>query len=90
MLIAHLPPESAVAALHPEHNGWRLEHYLLDNVRMAVEASVPHAKPVKVKPHPGRTVADVTQLDPARKRKILAAQRRAQERRRQIEAGEIS
>lgn len=85
--IRYLPPESAVAAL--ERNGelhWSLEAHLLDDLRMVWTGT----KEKPAKPHPARPQPSKRKsLDPKRRRKLADARKRAAERRRQIEAGEL-
>lgn len=88
MLIRHLPAESAVAAL--ERGGkphWPLEAHLLDDLRLSLTGS----KEKPPKPHPLRPKPGARRkVTPERARKIAAARKRARERRRQIEAGELT
>lgn len=87
MRLAHLPPDSAVAAL--ERDGkppWTMTDYLLDDQRMHFEA-VNSKKGHQPKPHPLRPTGAERRLDPQR---LAAGRRRRVERARAIEAGEIT
>ena len=72
---------------------WRLEHFLLDDLRMTT-AQVMGAKGVK--PHPSRpkprrasVKGEKPRMTPAeRKRRLADLQRRAEERRRRLEAAD--
>lgn len=95
VLIRHLPPESAVAALRRDGKPhWGPEAHLLDGVRMAVESlrNTMAGKNRTVKPHPmrPRPTAKPRHHTPQRRRQLAAARRRAQARRRAIGAGEIT
>lgn len=76
--VRHLPPDSATA-VELGSAGWRLEHYLAAHVFQAT-AGEPHPALPKVSPI----------KSPQRVKAIRAAKVRAAERRRAIEAGEIT
>ena len=84
----HLPPESATASVARDGKPhWSLEAHLLDNLRMVQTGT----KDKPAKPHPSRPTGQKRPaITPERRRKIADARRRAQERRRAIEAGEIT
>lgn len=89
--VRHLPVDSAVMQTDPDWTAWRLEHHLLDEVRMMVQASIPtkDAGP-KIKPHPDRPVSDRAakrMSDPERVRRMNAALKRHAERERKRAAG---
>lgn len=87
-LLCHLPDSSAVAAVLRDGPRWSLEAHLLDDVRMLLLYLL-GVKAKDVKPHPQRPNAK-RPLDPKRQKKVADARKRARERRRRIEAGEIT
>lgn len=88
VLLRHLPPDSATGtAARGGEAHWSIEAHLIDDLRVAMTGS--KEKPSKrhpARPRPDRRVKQT----PERMRKIAAAKRRARERRRLIEAGEIT
>lgn len=85
--VRYLPPEAAIARIEDPGVTWRLEHHLLDDLRMIVEAGITHKRP---KVHPARMRAATptrTVIDPARQRKLVDARRRARARRQHHEEG---
>ncbi len=87
-LIRHLPPDAAVwRAVDPDGAAdslWGMEHYLLDDLRMWVEARATGTKP---DPHPARPKRKAVLLTPTvdRARKLRDARRRSRDRRRAID-----
>jgi hypothetical protein len=66
---------------------WSLEAHLLDDIRMVWTGT----KDKPAKPHPARPTGKRRRaVTPDRRRKLAEARRRAHERRRAIEAGEIT
>lgn len=90
VLIRHLPMDSAVVRTYEGWTHWRLEHALLDDIRMTVQASIPAKKAPKIQPHPDRPKAMRPPPTPAQVRVRNAAKGRAAERRRKIVSGEIT
>jgi len=92
VLLSHLPPDSAIAAI--ERDGqmwWSLEAHLLDDVRMTIEAVNTEKGKPKPRPHPDRRkkAGKRKVTDAGRRRKLAAARRRARDRRRRREAGDL-
>jgi hypothetical protein len=88
-LIRHLPDDSALAAvLRGGEPRWSITDHLLDDVRMWL-MGLAGVDARKIKPHPQRPLPKKW-VDPAREKKFADARRRARERRRAIEAGEIT
>lgn len=87
VLVTHLPLESVTVAL-VKGTPWTRTEHLLDDLRMTVELTIPKKKRTKPKPHPDRK--STKHVDPARRRKLQSARARARERRRKIDAGEIT
>jgi hypothetical protein len=88
VLLRHLSPESAVAGLmRVGRPHWTIEAQLLDDLRISLTGS----KEKPSKPHPQRPRPQASKRPtPERARKLAAARRRARERRRRIEAGELT
>lgn len=88
VLVTYLPPESAiVAAARDGAPHWSVEAHLLDDLRIVLTGS----KEKPASPHPMRPKPRSDRANPARRAKQLAAARdRLRERRRRIEAGEIT
>lgn len=86
VLIRHLPEESALALA--ERDGkphWSVEAHLIDDLRMSLTGTKAHPAqrhPARPKPLPKPTT-------PERHRRIAAARRRAADRRRRIESGDL-
>jgi len=76
--IKHLPPDSATV-MAEGGPGWRLEHYLAAHLFHATTGN----------PHPMLPKPDGPRSTPERDKAMRAAMRRAAERRRAIQAGEI-
>lgn len=87
-LVRHLPDTSAVGAIGRDGPHWSVEAQLLDDVRQWLMI-VAGAEAKYVKPHPQRPRAPKT-VDPARQKKLIDARKRSRDRRRAIEAGEIT
>lgn len=87
VLVKHLPPESATAEIARDGDlHWSIEAHLLDDLRMVLSGDGKKpSKPHPSRPKPGRRKV----ITPERARKLAAARRRAQERRRKREAGEL-
>lgn len=90
VLVRHLPVDSAVVRTYEGWTAWRIEHALLDDIRMTVQASIPAKKAPKIQTHPDRPKAMKPPPTPAQVRARNAAKKRAAERRRKIAAGEIT
>lgn len=95
MLVLRHPPldGEVLRALNNGRQVWRLEHHLLDDLRMLVE-QLWTDKTHKARPAPGRpTGAPTTRPKhwdtPERRRKLAEARARARARRAAIEAGEL-
>lgn len=93
LTLRHPPLDGNVArVINGGHTPWQLEHHLLDDIRLVVEAVMTDKKH-KPKPAEGRpTTATVRQAhrdSPERARKLADARRRSRERRRAREAGEL-
>lgn len=82
VLITYLPGHAAVADVLRDQQVWSIEAHLLDDLRMVWTGS----KDKPAKPHPARPKPRSATPDP---RKIAAARRRRDARRKAIEAGEI-
>lgn len=87
MLIAHLPPDSALARAAEPNPQWQVSDVLLAHIWQAVA----HSK----KPHPMlaaeyRRVTSATAWRPGRDRVLAAARRRAAQRRQDIADGIIT
>jgi hypothetical protein len=86
--VRHLPPESACASIAGGADPWTREQILLAHVWQAAAHSP--------KPHPWLAEAmndarvDRRRADPQRARRLVAARKRANDRRARIAAGELT
>jgi hypothetical protein len=94
LVLRHPPLDGAVArVLNDDRVPWRLEHHLLDDIRLVIEAVNTDPKKHKPKPAPDRPdgkAAKPRRDSPERRRKLAAARLRARERRRAKAAGELT
>lgn len=84
VLVTHLPAWSAVRTIDEPY--WPVEAHLLDDVRMTLMA-LAHVETKYLTPHPARPGKN--RVDPLTEVARAKARKRAAERRRKIEAGEI-
>lgn len=96
LCVRHPRPDGPiVTAVNKGERPWTRLEGLVDHLRMTVEA-VMTDKTHTPKPHPDRPKASASRAaqqrlsDPHRRRRLADAKRRARERRRAIEAGEIT
>lgn len=86
VLIRHLPEESALALAQRDGKPhWSVEAHLIDDLRMSMTGT----KDRPAQRHPARPKPSPKTHTPERQRRIAAARRRAADRRRRIESGEL-
>jgi hypothetical protein len=95
VLVAKYPPLDGNVAriLNDGQTPWRLEHHLLDDIRIVIEAVMTDKKhtPKPAANRPTGRAAERRRRDsPERRRKLTDARRRARERARAKAAGELA